>query len=131
MRFPKLGALVLLGAAILTLGPGASTANAQYFGRNKVQYDAFDWEIIRTEHFDIYFYEEERQAALMAGRMAERWYSRLSRIMNHEIRARQPLVLYAAHPHFEQTNTTPQQVGESTGGFTEILKRRVVLPRPA
>ena len=124
---PRVLFFVITGM-ILALGPAASTAHAQYFGRNKVQYDAFDWEIIRTEHFDIYFYEEERQAALMAGRMSERWYSRLSRIMNHEIRARQPLVLYAAHPHFEQTNTTPNQVGESTGGFTEILKRRVVLP---
>ncbi len=120
--------LLTITGIILALGPAASSADAQYFGRNKVQYDAFDWEIIRTEHFDIYFYEEERQAALMAGRMSERWYSRLSRIMNHEIRARQPLVLYASHPHFEQTNTTPNQVGESTGGFTEILKRRVVLP---
>ncbi|UCG75222.1 MAG: PD40 domain-containing protein [Gemmatimonadota bacterium] len=129
MRFLSSRGLLLLGAAaLLSLGPAASTANAQYFGRNKVNYDAFDWEVIRTEHFDLYFYEEERQAALMAGRMAERWYSRLSRILNHEIRARQPLVLYAAHPHFEQTNTTPEQVGESTGGFTEILKRRVVLP---
>jgi len=113
---------------VVALGPAASSAWAQYFGRNKVNYEAFEWEIIRTEHFDLYFYEEERQAALMAGRMAERWYARFSRILNHEIRARQPLVLYAAQPHFVQTNTTPQQIGESTGGFTEILKRRVVLP---
>ncbi len=129
MRFPSFRAFLLLGGVVVTLlGPAASSASAQYFGRNKVNYDAFDWEIIRTEHFDIYFYEEERPAALMAGRMAERWYSRLSRILNHEIRARQPLVLYASHPDFEQTNTTPEQVGEATGGFTEILKRRVVLP---
>ena len=128
MRFTPRALLLWSAVTIVALGPASSSASAQYFGRNKVQYDAFEWEIIRTEHFDVYFYGEERQAALMAGRMSERWYSRLSRIMNHEIRARQPLVLYAAHPHFEQTNTTPQQVGESTGGFTEILKRRVVLP---
>ena len=128
MRFVRRSLLLWSAAIAVALGPAASSASAQYFGRNKVNYEAFEWEIIRTEHFDLYFYEEERQAALMAGRMAERWYARFSRILNHEIRARQPLVLYAAHPHFEQTNTTPQQVGESTGGFTEILKRRVVLP---
>lgn len=128
MRFVRRSLLLWSAAMVVALGPAASSASAQYFGRNKVNYEAFEWEIIRTEHFDLYFYGEERQAALMAGRMAERWYARFSRILNHEIRARQPLVLYAAHPHFEQTNTTPQQVGESTGGFTEILKRRVVLP---
>ena len=121
MRFVRRSLLLWSAAMAVALGPAASSASAQYFGRNKVNYEAFEWEIIRTEHFDLYFYGEERQAALMAGRMAERWYARFSRILNHEIRARQPLVLYAAHPHFEQTNTTPQQVGEATGGFTELL----------
>ena len=44
--------------------------HAQYFGRNKVQYRAFDFKIIETEHFDIYFYEQEREAAQDAARMA-------------------------------------------------------------
>ncbi|MDH3269071.1 MAG: hypothetical protein OEM46_09490, partial [Ignavibacteria bacterium] len=29
-----------------------------YFGRNKIQYEEFDWKILRTEHFDIYYYGE-------------------------------------------------------------------------
>ena len=33
-----------------------STADAQYFGRNKVQYRTFNFEILKTEHFDLYFY---------------------------------------------------------------------------
>ena len=73
MRFTPRALLLWSAVTFVALGPAASSASAQYFGRNKVQYDAFDWEIIRTEHFDVYFYGEERQAALMAGRMAERW----------------------------------------------------------
>jgi len=30
-------------------------ASAQYFGRNKVQYKTLDFQILKTEHFDIYF----------------------------------------------------------------------------
>ena len=41
---------------------------------------------------------------------------------------RQPLVLYASHPDFEQTNVVGGMIGEGTGGVTEGLKRRVVLP---
>jgi WD40 repeat protein len=39
-----------------------------------------------------------------------------------------PLVLYASHTDFEQTNITPGLIGIGTGGVTEFLKRRVFLP---
>jgi hypothetical protein len=34
-----------------------------------VQYRTFDFAIIRTEHFDVYYYAEERTAAVDAARM--------------------------------------------------------------
>ena len=56
------------------LAPGL--LEAQYFGRNKVQYSTFDFKVIQTEHFDVYYYERERVAAMDAARMAERGYAR-------------------------------------------------------
>jgi hypothetical protein len=105
-----------------------TTAQAQYFGRNKVQYKDFTFQVIKTDHFDIHFYEEERANAERVGRMAERWYARLSKVFDHEMNTRQPLVLYASHPDFEQTNVVGGMIGEGTGGVTEGAKRRVVLP---
>jgi hypothetical protein len=106
----------------------ASPAAAQYFGRNKVQYRTFRFEVLRTEHFDIHFYPEGRQGIDIAARMAERWHARLSRLFDHELRGRQPLVLYASHPDFEQTNVIGGELGEGTGGVTEPVRRRIVLP---
>jgi hypothetical protein len=63
--------------------------------------------------------------------MAERWYARLSRIFQHRLSTRQPLVLYASHADFEQTNVIEGTLGEGTGGVTEMLKRRIVLPLAA
>src|SRR6185503_21367085 len=77
--------------------------SAQYFGRNKVTYSNFDFKIIQTEHFDVYFYERERTAALDAARMAERSYARLSRVLSHEFEERKPIILYASHSDFLQT----------------------------
>ncbi len=94
-------------------------AQAQYFGRNKVQYKDFKFEVLKTDHFDIYFYEEERENAARVGRMAERWYARLSSVFDHEIGHAQPLILYASHPDFEQTNVVGGMIGEGTGGVTE------------
>ena len=114
-------------AALLVLALGARNASAQYFGQNHVQYETFDFQVLRTTHFDIYFYEQEREAAIQAGRMAERWYARLTEILQDSLRGRQPLILYASPSHFRQTNTV-SGLGEGTGGVTESFKRRIVLP---
>ena len=108
--------------------PSTSLAQGGYFGGNKVQYRTFKFQVLKTDHFDIYYYPEEEQAARMASRMAERWYARISTLLNHDLRGRQPLILYASGPHFRQTNAIEGELGEGTGGVTEAYKRRIVLP---
>lgn len=120
-RFALLAA-IMLGTA------GASDLHAQYFGQNKVQYDTFEFEVLETPHFLIYYYENEASAAAEVARMAERWYQRLSTVLQHDLRGQQHVILYADHPDFRQTNAIEGQIGEGTGGVTEALKRRIVLP---
>ena len=114
--------------ALTVATPAGALAQGGYFGQNKVQYRKFDFKVLKTEHFDVYYYPEEEPAARMAARMAERWYGRISRLLTHELRGRQPLILYASAPHFRQTNTIEGDIGEGTGGVTEAYKRRIVLP---
>ena len=116
----------LLALLAVLLLPAA--VHGQYFGQNKVQYTRFDFRVLETEHFDVYYYEAERQAAYDVARMAERSYARLSRVLRHQFRERKPIILYASHSDFQQTNTTPGEVGEGTGGFTDFLKHRNVMP---
>ena len=117
-------AVSLCAAFMTTTRP----AEAQYFGRNKVHYDRLDFRVLQTEHFDIYYYAEEELATRHAARMAERWYSRFSKLFDHTFAQRQPLVLYASHPHFAQTNVTPSTPSEGTGGLTERFKSRIAMP---
>ena len=90
----------------------------QYFGRNKVQYETFDFKILNTPHFDIHFYPEAGEAVEDAARMGERWYERFARLFQHEFERPKPLILYADHPDFQQTNTLSGQLSEGTGGVT-------------
>ena len=117
---------ILLGLA-LTL-PLTAPLEAQYFGRNKVQYDDFDWQVMETEHFDVHFYPEQLQAATDGARMVERWNARLEDAFQHRLRERKPIVYYADHPDFQQTNVISGLIGEGTGGVTEGLKNRMALP---
>jgi len=103
-------------------------AAAQYFGQNKVRYRAFDFQVLKTEHFDVHFYEEKRAAAIEVGRMAERWYARLSDVLGHKLSSRQALVLYGSNTDFRGTTVVPEYISETTGGLTEGLRRRIVMP---
>src|SRR6059036_3255266 len=117
---------IAAAVAVLVLA-GTAPLVAQYFGQNKVQYRTFDFQIIQTEHFEVYYYPAERVAALDAARMAERWYARLSRVMHHEFQGRKPIILYASQSDFQQTNVVDAS-GEGLGGVTEFFKHRMVLP---
>src|SRR2546426_7838744 len=114
---------LLLGALTLL----ASTAQSQ-FGRNAVQYRSFQFKVLKTQHFDVYFYDQEAAAAVQASRMAERWYTRISTVLRHQLSGRQPLILYSDHPDYNQTNILPVEGSE---GITESLKRRIILPMGA
>jgi Tol biopolymer transport system component len=120
----RAGLYALLGA--LLIGAPAPVA-AQYFGRNKVQYEQFDFRILRSSHFDLYFYPAESLVVHDAGRMAERWYARHSDSFRHTF-DRKSVVFYADHPDFQQTNVIGEELSEGTGGVTEGLRTRVIMP---
>jgi Tol biopolymer transport system component len=126
MRSAERGAILFI-ALVLMIHGAAAPASAQYFGRQKVQYEAFDWRVIDAPHFEIHYYPESAEKTEDVVRMAERWYARLSRAFQHEFEQR-PLIFYADHPDFQQTNVTPGMIGEGTGGFMEFLRGRVVMP---
>jgi len=108
----------------------AQIASAQfyYFGRNKVQYTEFDWKVLRTEHFDIYYYTEMKDLAERGAFFAEESYKLLEQKFNHNVGNRIPLIFYSSHLHFQQTNVAPGFIPEGVGGFFEFLKGRVVIP---
>ena len=113
---------------LLVLAFTIDTATAQYFGRNKVQYEEFDFQKFQTENFEIYYYPEMEVTIQDVARMAERWYQRHSRTFLREFDERKPLIFYANDTDFQQTNVIQGQIGQGVGGVTEALKERVVMP---
>src|SRR5438105_1643224 len=117
----------LLLALISLVATTASRASAQYFGRNKVQYEKFNWKILKSDHFDNFFYPSESLIVRDAGRLAERWYTRHSETFRHAF-DRKSLIYYADQPDFQQTNVINESLEEGTGGVTEPLHTRVIMP---
>ncbi|MGH7530050.1 MAG: hypothetical protein ACREMN_06675 [Gemmatimonadales bacterium] len=116
----------VLGLAVLPF----FTAAAQFgsFGQNKIQYRRFDWQVLRGEHVDLYYYPEEEELGRVALAYAEESYDSLEARFLHAVTRRIPLVVYASHADFEQTNILPFIPPEGLLGVTEFLKRRVAMP---
>ena len=124
----KSGYLAVLTAAVC-LG-AASPAAAQYyaFGKNKVQYESFEWLTLKGEHVEVFYYPQEEPIARLALVFAEESYKDLAAKFQHEVPKIVPMIVYSSHHHFEQTNVSPFFVPEGVQGFTEFMKGRVVLP---
>jgi hypothetical protein len=120
----------VLRAVLVLLLAAASSAGAQFgsFGQNKIQYRQFDWRVLKGPHIDLYYYPAEEQLAPVALAYAEQSYDTLALQFGHEVKTRIPLIVYASHSDFEQTNILPFVPPEGLLGVTDFLKRRVTLP---
>lgn len=99
-----------------------------YFGTNKVNYTRFHWQVLETEHFEIYYYPEMKELAERAAGFAEEQYAELQNLFNYSLKSKVPMIVYSSHLHFQQTNVSPFEIPEGVGGFFEFFKGRVVLP---
>ncbi|HXV76302.1 MAG TPA: BamA/TamA family outer membrane protein [Candidatus Polarisedimenticolaceae bacterium] len=113
----------LLAAVLL-----ASSADAQYFGQNKIAYANFDWQVYKSPHFDVYYYPETEPFLEDIVSYAESAYVHLSRTLDHELRFRVPLITYKTHGEFQQTNITLAELPDGVGAFAEPVQYRMVLP---
>jgi hypothetical protein len=101
----------------------------QYFnGPNKPGYKIFNYKVYSTPHFEIYHYFENDSLLNDLASETEKWYLRHQMIFKDTFREKNPVIFYANHADFQQTNAVMGTIGVGTGGVTEALKNRVVLP---
>jgi hypothetical protein len=118
---------IIIITVILTVFPAVLSAQF-YFGKNKVNYETFDWSILETDHFKIYFHDQTKWLAEVTAYYVEESYDFLENKFNHHIFKKTPLIIYSSPNYFTQTNVIPQILPESVAGFTEFYKGRMVVP---
>jgi hypothetical protein len=124
-----IGGRVKRSIALLFVAVSFLAAPAAYpFGQNKIVYDTFKWNVYHSTHFDVYFYDEERDQLQRVVDSAESAYLDLSKKFNYQISKKIPLIFYATHSAFEQSNVILNFIPEGVGAFAEPAKNRMVLP---
>ena len=104
-------------------------ADAQ-FGKNKVQYQKFNWKFIETKHFDIYYDAGSKTIADFAAIAGEKALLSIQSTLNYRMTKKVPIIIYDTHNQFQQNNIISEYMSQGIGGVTEMLKNRVVLPFP-
>jgi len=125
---------LVMACAVLLFGSltFAEQALAQFFvfGKNRVQYEAFDWRYIETEHFDIYYYDEKNyHLAQFTAESVESGLRQLMQDFDHTLTDRIPVIIYDSHSDFSQTNVVPLPIdAQGIGGVTDKLQNRMTQP---
>ncbi len=129
--FASLAAMVALAfftsLAVLAGGPGAAGAQGR-FGKNKVAYERLDWRILTTPHVEVYYYAEEEGLARQLAAIAESTAAEFDTTFRMKPRKPIPILFYSSHQMFQQSHATAGFIGEGTGGLSELIKGRVLIP---
>lgn len=104
-----------------------SQASGQ-FGRNKIRNKDFNWMTWETPHFVIHYYEDTAKLVKEVERILEETHDDYRNRMGITLKKKVPVVIYYNSKDFSQTNITDSELSEGVGGFTELSKRRLVLP---
>ena len=101
---------------------------SQYYGRNKIKYERFNFKLYQTPHFEIYTYIKDTNTIKTLSSISEKWYIRHSLIFKDTINFLNPLIIYNNHADFQQNTVINQIIDVGTGGFTEAMENRIVMP---
>lgn len=113
---------------LLLILVSAVSVQAQYFGQNRVRYKNADFKVLQTPHFEIYYYIKNEKLLKKFAQDAETWYKMHQEVFRDTFLQKNPIILYNNHPDFQQTTALNGDISVGTGGVTEALKNRVIMP---
>src|SRR5690606_5560819 len=88
----------------------------------------FKYDALHTPNFEIYHYLKNDTFINEIAEWPEEWYAMHQAVFRDTFEQRNPLILYSTHADFQQTTAISGMIGTTTGGVTESLKNRVVMP---
>jgi len=99
------------------------------FGKNRVQFDTFEWYYFRYQKFDTYFYAGSKDIALETATLANKHLADIENFFEHQLNQRIVFVIYQNLSDFRQSNIG-LNTGDQTyniGGVTKVIDNTAFL----
>lgn len=99
------------------------------FGKNRVQYDEFEWYFFRFTDFDTYFTVGSADMALQTARFANKAIDDIEKMFDHSLSKRIVFILYDNLTDFRQSNIglVTDTDEYNIGGVTQVIDNVVFL----
>jgi Tol biopolymer transport system component len=99
------------------------------FGKNRVQYDEFEWFFLRFNNFDTYFYAGGKQLAMQTAETAYKEMEEISHQLDYKLEQRLIFVIYHNLSDFRQSNIGLESLDNqyNIGGATKIVDNIVFM----
>lgn len=112
-----------------------SQANAQFyngtqtdFGKNRVQYDFFEWQFYRFKKFETYFYTGGKELAVHTAKYTNSRIPKIEKFLDFYAEERLQFVIYNKQSHFRQSNIgLASNENFNIGGVTNIVGSKVFI----
>ncbi len=106
----------------------SSMGQSQYFGQNKQRNKTNNFKVFQSPHFELYSYFENKKVSSEILYNSENWYEIHQEVFKIAFLKPNPIIIYNNHSEFQETTAIDGEISEGTGGITEGLKTRVVMP---
>lgn len=119
--------LIGLWLGILSAATAQNYPSLERFGKNRIQYRSFDWKIIRTSNFEIYYYQDGSQIANLTAQYAESEFDRVTELLGYTPYNRVKIFLFNSPQELAQSNIGLNTQGGLNRRELDLSKSRVEL----
>lgn len=101
--------------------------NAVEFGKNRVQYQKFEWKYYQTDNFNTYFSQDGLELGKFVAQIAERELPDLEEFVEYGLQRRANIVVYNNFNEMQQSNIGLGIDWQNAGGVTKLVNNKMVV----
>jgi hypothetical protein len=101
--------------------------NAVEFGKNRVQYQKFNWKYYQTDNFNTYFSQDGLELGKYVAQMAEKELPQLEEFIEYGMQRRANIAVYNNFDEMMQSNIGQGIEWQNTGGLTKLVNNKMLV----
>jgi len=105
----------------------AAQVNTVEFGKNRVQYQKFNWKYYETENFNSYFSQDGLGLGKYVAQVAELELPSIEEFVEFGLQRRINIVIYNNYDEMQQSNIGLGIDWQNTGGVTKLVNNKMIL----
>ncbi len=111
----------------LFLSLAQAQVNTVEYGKNRVQYQKFNWRYYQTENFNTYFSQDGLEIGKYVAQIAEKELPQLEEFIEYGLQRRANVVVYNNFDEMYQSNIGLGIDWQTSGGVTKLVNNKMML----